>query len=1093
MSDNPSNFASTLANGIQDIAALLPLLGTEQCERHVGDALEKGFLYAAVVPLSIFGSLGIVKAAFAALLGTITYPFYGGRWLDDAGFNARGSVLSMVTITKSTGRYGAEIAVQKLLKEHNIEDPSLVRSFELSDGRRAKVSVSRGYSSSSAPGLGAQKNGDSLPASKRWMDLVYLLPWNVMLLLSSFLSASLSLTPYLYLMSNNWSQPLSWVFPLLRSFGSFLCVVVIQLALQLRIRQLANISLEWLKIQRKYRIEDEVDLVEQPVLEKRIYERLRLQPSSPPGFLRRTEGLSLDTERGQETSTLPLRLTEEEHYRMEKLFGLDKILALYQLALAIGSVMIVAGYVGCFSLVGQTKVKNAPYVWFGLEALFSILRILLWGLNPKWDEGTGLSISFELRDLQKSSMIDHFLHITSPYAGHNVDLAASIRATESELATIHCPERSRLPRHDHAMGRAIEALALQKSLYVTVYFTDSRPTLTFSANNSGLVFSSSFETNPMTRTVQVTILHQAFKDVDPFIGTHLYHQIVNHSRLLSTRLFGRQQIHRLAVKWNLLGLPLPSDCTHAVTSEMLTEFDQKYIALRKAWTAKAEYCKAREAVLEYLMNDVDWCQKYTWIDNPASFYGEAFFAVESLILELQLWHEETVLAGTIDDVLFSQEILPECVRALHLRVSDEHRKAAERCGRYTWAGSKIARKLSGHRNAVLSLLLQLRELPELQNTAHKIRQSIRELLSSHVDMYTMEQLGDYIHELLYTWHPSTLFRLWLNDCANVLLRMDVQDTPERKLFIMIQLSFFRLQRIVFSGLSIATSDTTLWNTFLDIPDHASWGTYVMALSTRKHCAFEPDGAFLRGISEITTETGRETLQRFLESDQLTTIVFNDLYGPVTRLGAVTLAEALDRLATSPNILYLAGMECEAPLEICRRARCQAAYANRLLWKGKMRGSGWAFAYRVGFESEREFDVQPKADHVRLVSSGRCTIMFFCPAAGEVKVTLHVCRRKLVPVELDARLVSDGNGQETRLPPFKIPVRQKKKDLERVTLVFSMVHWGTGRITVKAIPSGDVDWATHHTWKIYGPVEMEWIGAESDVRASRTESGSIWSR
>ncbi|KAK1227988.1 hypothetical protein PQX77_008990 [Marasmius sp. AFHP31] len=126
----PPNFGDTLSGGIQEVSALLPLLGTEQCERHVGTALEKGYLFAAAAPLSIFGSLGIVKTAFATLLGTTTKPFYGGWWLSDAGFGTTGSVSSMVTLVKDTKQYGAEVRLQRLLKEQHIDDLELVKGIE---------------------------------------------------------------------------------------------------------------------------------------------------------------------------------------------------------------------------------------------------------------------------------------------------------------------------------------------------------------------------------------------------------------------------------------------------------------------------------------------------------------------------------------------------------------------------------------------------------------------------------------------------------------------------------------------------------------------------------------------------------------------------------------------------------------------------------------------------------------------------------------------------------------------------------------------------------------------------------------------------
>ena len=42
---------------VQDIEAILQLLGTEQCSVQVSSALTRGYLYAAATPMSIFGSL----------------------------------------------------------------------------------------------------------------------------------------------------------------------------------------------------------------------------------------------------------------------------------------------------------------------------------------------------------------------------------------------------------------------------------------------------------------------------------------------------------------------------------------------------------------------------------------------------------------------------------------------------------------------------------------------------------------------------------------------------------------------------------------------------------------------------------------------------------------------------------------------------------------------------------------------------------------------------------------------------------------------------------------------------------------------------
>uniref|UniRef100_A0A0W0FI35 Uncharacterized protein n=1 Tax=Moniliophthora roreri TaxID=221103 RepID=A0A0W0FI35_MONRR len=156
MSDRSVNFGDTLSSGIQDVAALLPLLGTEQVERHIGSSLEKGYLYSATATLSLFRSLGAVKVVFATCVATITYPFYGGHWLDDAGFSTPGSVSSMVTIDKETGRYGAELRVQKLLEDQHIDDPNLVKGFELIE-QKGMTEVPQGSAEDQGGLVGSQQ------------------------------------------------------------------------------------------------------------------------------------------------------------------------------------------------------------------------------------------------------------------------------------------------------------------------------------------------------------------------------------------------------------------------------------------------------------------------------------------------------------------------------------------------------------------------------------------------------------------------------------------------------------------------------------------------------------------------------------------------------------------------------------------------------------------------------------------------------------------------------------------------------------------------------------------------------------------------
>ncbi|KAJ7020383.1 hypothetical protein C8F04DRAFT_1144344 [Mycena alexandri] len=89
-----TNDGTSLVSGIQDISAFLPIIGTDQCERHVGEALEGGYLYAAAAPLSMFGSLGIVKASTAILVASLSPG--SAQMLVNAGFKLEGSVAAML-------------------------------------------------------------------------------------------------------------------------------------------------------------------------------------------------------------------------------------------------------------------------------------------------------------------------------------------------------------------------------------------------------------------------------------------------------------------------------------------------------------------------------------------------------------------------------------------------------------------------------------------------------------------------------------------------------------------------------------------------------------------------------------------------------------------------------------------------------------------------------------------------------------------------------------------------------------------------------------------------------------------------------------
>jgi hypothetical protein len=110
MSSSGKGIGSTLTGGIQDIAAILPLLGTEQCSVQICSAHTRGYLYAAASPMSIFGSLGVVTAGFKTLVSCFSFgPIEGTKVLGNMGFEPQGENLSLIMAEigkgKNTGRY----------------------------------------------------------------------------------------------------------------------------------------------------------------------------------------------------------------------------------------------------------------------------------------------------------------------------------------------------------------------------------------------------------------------------------------------------------------------------------------------------------------------------------------------------------------------------------------------------------------------------------------------------------------------------------------------------------------------------------------------------------------------------------------------------------------------------------------------------------------------------------------------------------------------------------------------------------------------------------------------------------------------------
>ncbi len=188
------------------------------------------------------------------------------------------------------------------------------------------------------------------------------------LILTAALAVLVSISPYLYLISADWTDPLSCLFPLLRAFGSFLCVVAIQLALQLRIHRIIRGHLVLMKAI-KLGLEGDTD--ERLNLEQHLRKLLR--------------NLEVDLTKANSDSDPKISHKKLIAKYLSDILSRNWALMAYQLTMIIGFPMIVVGYVGCFNLVNESTIAGGPYVWLGIEAILSVVRLALWGWNPEWD------------------------------------------------------------------------------------------------------------------------------------------------------------------------------------------------------------------------------------------------------------------------------------------------------------------------------------------------------------------------------------------------------------------------------------------------------------------------------------------------------------------------------------------------------------------------------------------------------------------------------------------------------------------------------------------------------------------------------------
>ena len=402
-----SEVVTTLTRGIQDIAAVIPLLGTGQCEKHVGSALKGSYLYAAATPLSIFGSLGVVKLGVSVLISCISihepsfsfrltpYPklsvtFRGRCWsgakiLDDAGFKLVGTATPLIAMDGT--RYTAETQLVQIIMEKHIDPERLFVEWKSTD-------------------------------------------WNVMLVIYTTIAAVFSLIPYTALISPHFRLSVvhsPWIFPLLRTVGSCLSAVCCQFLIQTRVISLMKNRIMFMIMNRmlvddlkssNYDLDihkqnafqwDESRPSEECLWDLEQYLRSQCGPNDGPGNLPifpvtsgrrglpRDLSIQVDTfEFGKPYAILDkLRDLRNEHIRTSSFNRAFIFISWTILFLSLPAT--VAGYIGCFTLVSKSH-GNGPLIWLLLEAALSTIRIVLWAQNPIFDEMAEISVMLKLTD-----------------------------------------------------------------------------------------------------------------------------------------------------------------------------------------------------------------------------------------------------------------------------------------------------------------------------------------------------------------------------------------------------------------------------------------------------------------------------------------------------------------------------------------------------------------------------------------------------------------------------------------------------------------------------------------------------------------------
>ncbi|KAJ7020498.1 hypothetical protein C8F04DRAFT_1274961 [Mycena alexandri] len=579
-----TNDGTSLVSGIQDISAFLPIIGTDQCERHVGEALEGGYLYAAAAPLSMFGSLGIVKASTAILVASFSPG--SAQMLVNAGFKLEGSVAAMLgTAAAKRGALTSE--------DNGLE----VSHAEYIAAQRFRALLTEQHIEKSQPKL-----------------VFNYTRWNWELCISTGLLACLSILPYISLIrdSNPPSRSFpAWAPPLMRIVGSAVSVIVAQMIIQGQIRWALESMLDGTDLRSPTSDVEKGNHSTNPDVETAI------RPSSSTSISDSGTGNDSDSvaSSGRLTgpNSSPGSVAQDEIIKDTFLappppsprgIASRAFFAGLQFMLFIGIGATAVGYLGCFTIV-QNAPASSTYMWLGIEVALALLRIYIWGLNPRWDEATGLTLELQLpddfeqaprittaQDLQKDILPSvyykqtpfviltdsEFLDYISLYTGPVQRFSDPDNHVAIYYTLAGVPERGESEEHKALLTTILDLESRTTFLLVNYY----SPIDGGCGSYDPVIYSATSELlediGIMTAKCGIQ-LHPEHK----FRSAKRFAAIAQHSQTIANRIGGMGRVTRLHVSWGLelSASELEKQKQLDTPTSPLTQFEKAYLEVHQ--------------------------------------------------------------------------------------------------------------------------------------------------------------------------------------------------------------------------------------------------------------------------------------------------------------------------------------------------------------------------------------------------------------------------------------------------------------------------------------------------------------------------------